>query len=246
MSPERLDRADPSVPAPLSVGGISNFCWMEPGVLARGQQPPLEAATFAALRELGIRTILSLRPDREPPPTVTVRRWPEYHVEDEQALVEQAGLRFRHAPLEDFAAPSPAEMAAALAEVDAGVADAPAVYVHCRAGAGRAALVAGAWSISRGRSGDYAAAVYERFMLYIGPTIELASAERPAMYRRVGQPHVLWALREIARALGSPITSTATSLLPPERPPGADGWEQGYWETLTPWRERRRNGADLT
>ena len=235
-------RADPAIPAPLVVGGISNFAWVEPGVLARGQQPPLEPATFEQLHALGIRTVLSLRPDREPPPATNLRRWPEYHIEDEQALVEQCGLRFRHAPLEDFAAPSPAEMAAALTEVDAAVADAPAVYVHCRAGAGRAALVSGAWSISRGRSGDYAAAVYERFMQYVGTTIGITSDDRAAMYRRVGQPHVLWALRAIAAALGSPISMSAVSLLPPEPPPGSADWEQGYWDLLAPCRTRR---ADL-
>ena len=41
-------------------------------------------------------SLFALRPDREPPPPITRRVWTEYHVEDEQELVERAGLRFRH------------------------------------------------------------------------------------------------------------------------------------------------------
>ena len=63
--------------APMAIAGIRNFGWVEPGVLARGEQPLLEEATFTGLRELGIRTIVSLRPDREPPPKVSRRNWPE-------------------------------------------------------------------------------------------------------------------------------------------------------------------------
>jgi protein tyrosine phosphatase (PTP) superfamily phosphohydrolase (DUF442 family) len=230
---------DPPVAEPFAVTGIRNFGWVIPGLLARGEQPTLEAATFDSLRDLGIRSVLSLRPDREPPPRVNLRKWAEYRIEDEQRLVEQSGLRFRHVPLVDFSAPMPHQIAAALEVIDSAVADSAAVYVHCRAGAGRAGLVCGAWSVTHGRSGDHAAAAYERFMQYVATVSEMAPQDRPAMYRRVGQPYVWWALREIAHALGSPVTREPASLLPPERPPEADSWQQGYWDALQPWRERR-------
>ena len=218
---------------PFPVAGIRNFGWVEPDILARGEQPPLVAETFTQLRALGIRTVVSLRPDREPPPPISRRTWTEYRVEDEQDLVERAGLHFGHAPMADFSAPAPHEVAAALRVVDAAVAKAPPVYVHCRAGAGRAALVTGAWIVSRGRSGDRAAALYERFMEYVFMVIP--TAYWPANLQRVGQPQLWWALREIVAALGSPVTFDPPHLLPPQRPPGAETWVKGYRDALRPW-----------
>jgi protein tyrosine phosphatase (PTP) superfamily phosphohydrolase (DUF442 family) len=219
---------------PFPIAGIRNFGWVEPDVLARGEQPPLVAETFSQLRELGIGTVVSLRPDLEPPPKVSRRLWTIYRVEEEQHLVEQAGLRFGHAPMADFTAPAPNEVAAALAVVDAAAADAPSVYVHCRAGAGRAALVAGAWVVSRGRSGDHAAALYQRFMEYVFRVFP--RDEWPANLQRVGQPQLWWAFREIVAALGSPVTRDPPHLLPPQRPTGAEGWEQAYRDALRPWK----------
>jgi protein tyrosine phosphatase (PTP) superfamily phosphohydrolase (DUF442 family) len=222
---------------PFAVAGIRNFGWVEPGILARGEQPALLEETFFQLHELGIRTVVSLRPDREPPPRQGRRVWTEYRVEEEQHLVERAGLHFGHAPMEDFSAPAPEDVAAALSVVDAAVAEAPPVYVHCRAGAGRAALVTGAWIVSRGRSGDRAAALYQRFMKYV--FVAFPTDEWPANLQRVGQPHLWWALREVVDALGSPVTYQPEYLLPPQRPPGAEGWEQGYREVLRPWTNKR-------
>jgi protein tyrosine phosphatase (PTP) superfamily phosphohydrolase (DUF442 family) len=227
-----LTRAAPAE-GPFPAAGIRNFGWVEPDVLARGEQPPLVAETFTQLRDLGIRGVVSLRPDQEPPPERSRRIWTTYHVAEERELAEQAGLHFRHAPMTDFSAPAPGEIAAALAVVDAAVADGPGVYVHCRAGAGRAAVVTGAWIVSRGRSGDRAAELYQRFMKFVLVTIP--SEEWPAVLQRVGQPQLWWALREIVATLGSPVTHTPEHLLPPERPPGAEGWEQGYRDALRPW-----------
>jgi protein tyrosine phosphatase (PTP) superfamily phosphohydrolase (DUF442 family) len=227
------------VDEPFAVAGIGNFGWVEPRVVARGQQPPLELETFDALRLLGVRAVLSLRPDREPPPRINRRNWPEYCVEDERRLVERSGLRFHHVPLADFSAPAPDEMAMALTLVDHAVAEAPALYVHCRAGAGRAALVTSAWSIANGRSGDHAAAVYERFMRHLVGGLPMTPDEWPAMLQRVGQPYVWWALGEIASALGSPVTFESSFLLPRARPTEADTWPRSYDAALQPWRDRR-------
>jgi hypothetical protein len=46
---------------------------------------------------------------------------------------------------------------------------------------------------------------------------------------------VLWALREIVAALGSPVTRTFPQLLPPERPAEAIGWEPRYRAALAGW-----------
>jgi protein tyrosine phosphatase (PTP) superfamily phosphohydrolase (DUF442 family) len=239
-----LDVLRPEWTEPRPLAGIRNFGWAIPGVLARGEQPALEVETFETLRAHGIRTVLSLRPDREPPPRLARRRWPAYHVEEEQRVVEAAGLHFRHVPLEDFAAPSPAEVAHALAVLDAAVAHiGPAVFVHCRAGAGRASVISGAWMVAGGRSGDEAASMYARVMRYISTSLKLSPEQTIEMQRRVRLPHVWWSVREIAAALGSPITRDF-DLLPPDMPPeaAAGAWSEGYYREMRPWRDRLRRG----
>jgi len=220
---------------PRPVAGIRNFVWVEPGVLARGEQPPLTDETFAALRAEGITAILSLRPHDEQP---TPRRPQPYDVEEERALAERHALGFAHAPLEDFSAPPPESLAAALETLDRQVAAGETVYVHCRAGAGRAGLVSGAWLIARGGSGDQAAKLYQAQMDHLGEVAGLSPEDWQQTLQRIGQPQVLWSLGEIARALGSPMTDRI-GMLPPERPAEADGWEERYWTTLEPWRAQR-------
>ena len=224
------------VVVPSTFGTIRNFAWVVPGVLARGEQPQLEPTIFAALRRAGITTVLSLRPDREPPSPNASRPWPEYYAEQEQALAEQAGMRFAQFPLEDFSAPPPERIAGALSLLDSLANDGQAVYVHCRAGAGRTGLVSGAWEVTRGRSGDDVADTYVRFMLHIADALGCDDEQGAAYLRRVGQSHTWWALREIVAALGSPVTRQQPRLLPPERPPQADRWVEGYRRLLQPWR----------
>src|SRR5437870_13409908 len=162
------------IPAPHALGDIRNFAWVAPGILARGEQPRLDRTTFQTLCDQGIRSIVSLRPDGEVPPVRGVRVWPEYHVAEEQTLAEEFGMRFGHAPLADFSAPHPRELAQALVVLDDAVASASPTYVHCRAGAGRVTLVTGAWMIAQGHSGDQVAATYQRFMEHVAQTAGLA------------------------------------------------------------------------
>jgi protein tyrosine phosphatase (PTP) superfamily phosphohydrolase (DUF442 family) len=224
--------------SPSQVGSVCNFAWVVGGALARGEQPELEPSNFHKLREVGVTAVLSLRPDREAPSPNARRPWPEYHVEEEQALAEQAGLRFAHVPLQDFSAPPPERIAAALQTIDELVDDGQAVYVHCRAGAGRAGLVSGAWGVTRGLTGDDAAGSYLRFMEHIAVAFGYTDEQAwPAFARRVGQPYIWWAMREIVAALGSPVTRDPPRLLPPEKPPEADHWEDGYRRLLKPWRK---------
>jgi protein tyrosine phosphatase (PTP) superfamily phosphohydrolase (DUF442 family) len=222
---------------PSKLATIQNFSWVFPGVLARGEQPQLEPAIFAALREAGITTVLSLRPDREPPSANASRPWPEYSVEQEQALAEKAGMRFEQFPLEDFSAPPPERIAGALSLVDSLANDGHAVYVHCRAGAGRTGLVSGAWEVTRGRSGDDAADSYVTFMQHIADAHGYSDEQWAVYARRVGQPYTWWALREIVAALGSPVTREQTRLLPPQKPANAEDWEERYRRLLQPWRK---------
>jgi protein tyrosine phosphatase (PTP) superfamily phosphohydrolase (DUF442 family) len=223
--------------APTALGTIRNFAWVVPGALARGEQPELDPGVFAMLRETGVSAVLSLRPDREPPSPNARRPWPEYHVEDEHAVAEAAGLRFANVGLADFSAPSPEQVACALKTIDTLADEGHAVYVHCRAGAGRAGLISGAWGVTRGLTGDDAADNYVRFMAHIGDSLNLTDEQWAAFARRVGQPYVWWALREVVAALGSPITREQPRLLAAEKPPNADHWEDGYRALLQPWRK---------
>jgi protein tyrosine phosphatase (PTP) superfamily phosphohydrolase (DUF442 family) len=210
-------------------------------MLARGEQPALEASTFDTLRDAGVSAVLSLRPDGEPPSKNASRPWPEYHVEEEQALAEASGLRFRNVPLEDFSAPPPDGVASALSVIDALLAENSGVYVHCRAGAGRTGLISASWAVTRGQSGDDAAESFLRFMEHIASERNFTGDQWAAFARRVGQPQVWWALCEVVDALGSPVRRIPPRLLPAEVPPEAmtGNWSAGYRTALEPW---RRNG----
>jgi protein tyrosine phosphatase (PTP) superfamily phosphohydrolase (DUF442 family) len=229
------------VNSPSPLGSIRNFAWVEPGVVARGEQPALETDTFEALRDAGVTAVLSLRPDREPPSTSARRPWPEYRVEEEQAIAHATGLRFRNLPITDFSAPPPDLVASALTVIDELLAEQPGIYIHCRAGAGRAGLVSAAWAVSQGQSGDDAADSYVRFMAHIAQALNFTDEEWAPFARRVGQPQVWWALLQVTDALGSPVRRPQPRLLPPEPPDEAvaDNWEAGYRSALQPW---RRNG----
>ena len=229
---------------PVELGTIRNFAWVEPGVVARGEQPELTHATFRLLRDSGITAVLSLRPDHEPPSKNSVRPWPEYDLAEERAVAESVGLRFRNLPFTDFSAPPPEHVAQALTTIDELVAEQPGVYIHCRAGAGRAGLVSAVWAVTRGHTGDEAAESYLRFMEHVGAAFghDADPLRWEAFLRRVGSPQIWWALREIVDALGSPVTCPQPRLVGPDRPAEADNWEARYRELLQPW---RRNGTHL-
>ncbi len=151
-------------------------------------------------------------------------------------------MRFKNLPITDFSAPSPEQVAAALRIIDELVAEQPGVYIHCRAGAGRAGLISAVWAVTRGHTGDEAADSYVRFMEHIGTAFgHDQDPERwSAFLKRVGSPYIWWAMREIVDALGSPITRAQPRLVGPEKPAEADQWEDRYRELLRPW---RRNGV---
>ena len=97
--------------------------------------------------------------------------------------------------------------------------------------------------VASGRSGDEVAAMYERCMLHISDSMGTAPDEVRAMFERVGQPFVWWAIREIVAALGSPVTRDI-DLLPPVRPAETTAWD--YRTALDPWRAKRLRKRPLT
>lgn len=85
--------------------------------LATAGQPSAEA--FAALRSAGFNRVINLGLLGQP-----------YSLANEQALVEAAGMAYRHIPV-PFEAPEPAHFAAFLAEMDS--APGAKVFLHCAA-----------------------------------------------------------------------------------------------------------------
>ncbi len=220
----------PELPRLTDFAGVRNFGWTLEGILARGEQPPLAPATFDALKAAGIGAVLSLRDYREPP---------GYHIEDEWALVRRAGLAFAHVPCTDLAAPSPDALADALRQLDRLVDGGRAVLVHCLAGVGRTGTVTGAWMVSRGWPGDWAAAAYFAGMDHLAGQLEIPGGSRAQWLSAIGVPAQWWALRQIARSLGSPVTQPFGRYPAPEPPAGAHDWDVLYWRALMPWRNAR-------
>lgn len=224
----------------VALGGIRNASKIHPR-LWRGEQPPADDETAAALKGAGIQTIVSLRTDGEPAGTVGGRACAPYCVADERGLSEGRGFRFHHVTLTDFLAPHPAEVANALRLLDEKIDDGRTVYVHCRAGVGRTGMITSAWLISRGTSGDDAADIFFHFSRDIyqrTAQAAIAAGEKPytreGYFDRVRLADQWWAITQFAEALGSPITREfdVPVLTCPE---GCEGWADLYREALAGW-----------
>jgi len=230
--------SDPSAPRPL--GGIRNFGWVIPGVLARGEQPPLDAESFDALRAAGIGSILSLREHNEEALPVDGRPLPPYGVAEERGWCERFGLHFQHIGCVEAEVTPAEDLVAALEAIDREIGLGRAVFVHCRAGVGRTGVVTGAWLIASGSTGDDAARLHERFLGELDGRLAIPAGERAHYFQPMGRARSWWGLRTIAEALGSPITGDY-NLPGPEPPVGADSLEERYREALRPWREGRNS-----
>ncbi len=226
-----------------ALGGVRNAAQIHPH-LWRGEQPPPDQRTAAALKAAGVQTIVSLRLDGEPAGVVGGRPCAPYRVTDERALWEERGFRFRHLPLADFVAPHPCDAAAALRLLDGEIDDGRRVFLHCRAGVGRTGMMTAAWLISRGLSGDDAAEVFLQFSR--DAHRRTAEAEKQAgeppssreeYFARVRLADQWWAITQMAEALGSPI-SRAFDVPPLSCPAGCEGWEELYRGQLRPWGRR--------
>ena len=100
-----------------------SLAWMTPS-LAQGPAP--RRSQVAALARAGIHSVLDLRAEAA----------------DDDALLTRHGLRFRHIPMADRAAPDVDALKEAVDWVMTELAADRRVLVHCQAGAGRSPFVA--------------------------------------------------------------------------------------------------------
>lgn len=119
---------------PLSLGLVSTlamaevvrFAEVEPGLFRGGQ--PTEVVDYAKLQNLGIRTILNLREEKE-------------LVQKERAVAAQFGIRMISIPMNGFLAPSRKKLEAALDALH--IENLRPLFVHCQHGKDRTGLVVG-------------------------------------------------------------------------------------------------------
>jgi protein tyrosine/serine phosphatase len=118
--------AEDADPAP----GIRNFHPVNDHIY-RGAQPTAEG--FTSLSKLGVKMVIDLRRGSE-------------HDQYEKGLVEHAGMRYVHFPLDGFEAPSDDQITKLLALLD----DSSGwpVFVHCERGADRTGTVIACYRIS--------------------------------------------------------------------------------------------------
>lgn len=131
------------------------------GPLPAGGDRAGQRAAVRALLDAGVRTVLDLRTPSEPP---SIRALLEKLAGDDEDVT------WMGVPILDGAAPSVGSMLAILDAIDASIARARTVYVHCQGGRGRTGTVVACWWIRHG--------LFEP---------EAALAELGA--RRVGQPN---------------------------------------------------------
>ncbi|MET4927646.1 tyrosine protein phosphatase, partial [Streptomyces sp. PSRA5] len=86
----------------------------------------------------------------------------ELGLSDEERAAGAAGLRFVSVPIPDRTAPDPAEVLPTLRDLAARLADGAHVVTHCRAGIGRASLLAAALLILGDTDPDTAWAALEK------------------------------------------------------------------------------------
>jgi protein tyrosine phosphatase (PTP) superfamily phosphohydrolase (DUF442 family) len=218
------------------IGGVRNFGWLEPGRLARGEQPPLDDNTLEALAAEGVLSVISLRREEEAEGPLAGRLVPQYSPDQQRLTCERAGLQFQHVACTDFEAPRPDDVANVLRAIDDEVEAGRPVFVHCRAGVGRTSIMTCAWLMAHGMAGDEAAAIHVQFIKQHDERLQIPPEQWDAYLKRVGRAESWWSLRQIAEALGTPITAEF-SMPAPERPFEATGWEQWYRDVLEPWRE---------
>jgi uncharacterized protein (TIGR01244 family) len=116
--------------AQSNVDGVPNFHQINDRVY-RGAQPT--SAGFQSLAKLGVKTIIDLRESGS-------------RSVAERKLVEAAGMRYVAIPLQGMSAPSPENVAKALALFND--ASAGPVFVHCRRGADRTGTVIACYRIA--------------------------------------------------------------------------------------------------
>jgi hypothetical protein len=152
----------------------SNFYWVRPQLLAAGEYP--KAATLVALIGAGVGGFIDL----------STEIWLRGYARRAARLAGAAGRDALHRsfPIRDRSVPTVDTMRAILDAVDAWLAAARPVYVHCYAGIGRTGTVVGCWLVRHGAAP--AAALAELTELRHGTRhATLASPETPEQHEFV-------------------------------------------------------------
>jgi len=122
----------------LFAGRPSRFSWIDDRVAGSGR--PMTRNQVKWLREHGVDAIISLTEDPLP------REW-----------ISEAGLEYRHMPLEDHATPDPDVLKQIVDELLDLIDSGKRVLVHCAAGLGRTGVVLAAYLVAaKGVSGEEA------------------------------------------------------------------------------------------
>lgn len=119
---------------------LPNFSWLIERRLA-GMAYPRAETTFAALRQRGVRAVLSLTV--EPLSAGALARY---------------GLRAAHLPLADFTAPTIPQAAAAVEIINHFLDDDLPIVVHCGAGLGRTGTILACYRVWQGDAANIAIA----------------------------------------------------------------------------------------
>lgn len=146
----------------------SNFYWVRPRLLAAGEYPKPEA--LAALIGAGVGGFIDLSAEIS-------RRG---YAREAARLAAAAGrdALYRRFPIRDRSVPAVETMRTILDAIDAWLAAARPVFVHCHAGLGRTGTVIGCWLVRHGTAP--AAAIAELAALRRGTRdVALASPETP-------------------------------------------------------------------
>ncbi len=149
--------SDPETPAAVrhaaiyATLGLPKFVHWQVAPGLRAGRNPLSELDVRELAGLGVTHLLDLREESE---------WGDPGRVGSEALAaaSRLGLARLHLPVPDRGAPAVAQLAAAVAWIDAALAEpGHAVYVHCRAGRERTAAVLVAWRARRDASRPEAA-----------------------------------------------------------------------------------------